>query len=144
MRKTLLTAAALTLTALALPADAQVRPGQRQYTTISQHSPGQFQTALNAAQDALKSGEAREFRILVNGRGVLLLLPGTTTSQKDWARTVPRTRGLTVVACKEVIDRLVKGNRGRRPPLLPGTRIEPCAGSMRKLDAAGWYRVPGL
>ncbi|GGE46513.1 hypothetical protein GCM10007276_24670 [Agaricicola taiwanensis] len=143
MRKSLLIAAFLA-SALALPAQAQMRPGQRQYTTITQHSPGEFATALNAAEDALKSGDAKQFRILMHGRGVLLLIPGTTGSQKEWARRIPRIRGLTIVACKEIIDQLARNNRGRRPPLLPGTRVETCSGSTRKLDAAGWYRVPGL
>lgn len=137
-------AAALFASAMAVPAEAQVRPGQRQYTTITQHNPGKFATALAVAQDALKSGEAREFRIMLHGRGVLLLIPGTTASFKEWANISSRTRGLTLIACKEIIDQLAKQNRGRRPPMLPGTRVETCSGSMRKLDAAGWYRVPGL
>lgn len=137
-------AAALFASALAVPAEAQVRPGQRQYTTITQHDPGRFATALAAAQDALKSGQAREFRIMLHGRGVLLLIPGTTANFKEWAGISGRTRGLTLIACKEIVDQLVKQNRGRRPPLLPGTRVEACSGSMRKLDSAGWYRVPGL
>jgi hypothetical protein len=135
---------ALALSALAVSAEAQPRPGQRQYTTVVQHSPGELMTAIRAGQDALKSGDAREFRILLNGRGVLLVIPGTTSIQKEYVSSVPRTRGLTVIACKEIIDQLAKRNRGRRPPLLPGTRVEACKDATRKLDAAGWYRVPGL
>lgn len=143
MMKAVLTAAALTMVALALPAQAQLRPGQQQYATMTQHDPGRFQTILNAARDALSSGEARRFRVLMNGRAVLLLIPGTTGSQKDWVRNA-RVRGLEIVACKEIIDQLAKRNKGRRPPLLLGARIEPCSGSVRKLDSAGWQRVPGL
>jgi len=122
---------------------AQARSGDRQYAAVDNHDPVQFLRILRDAQDMLKSGRGREFRIYLLDRGVLLVIPGSTNIQKEVFDIKRRNPNLKIIACKETVDAITK-NAKRRPPLLPGTTIESCNNTSRRLDAAGWLRGPVL
>jgi hypothetical protein len=135
--------AALALAAAAGPAAAQTQPGDRQYTVLTDHLPVAFDRALRTGADLIDRGQVRQFEVLLTGRGLILAIPGSTNAQRGVADLLRRHRGLRIVACKETVDALTSAAR-RRPQLLPGTAVEPCIGRLRKMDAAGWQRVPGL
>lgn len=119
------------------------RPDDRWYVFISDHDPRQFWTMIHTADDMLANGG--RFRIYMNARGVLLGYVGSTMTQKDYMEIHRRRPGLELMACKETIDRLMAGLKGRRaPPLLPGLKVVPCHGVLSELDKEGWRRVPGF
>lgn len=127
---------------LALPAHAQSRPGEKQFMILFNHQPSDLQTAVRTGQDALKAG-VKEFRIVLDGRAVLMVIPGSNIAQKEYMQTVPRQRGLSVIACKETVD-LIARNAKRRPPLLPGVRVQPCEGMRKDMQESGWQRAMGF
>jgi hypothetical protein len=135
--------AALLLAAAALPAAAQDRPGDRQYAVLTDHLPVAFDRALRTGADLIDRGQVKAFELLLTGRGLILAIPGSTNAQRGVVDLLRRHRGLRIVACKETVDALAAAAR-HRPQLLPGTVVEPCIGRLRKMDAAGWQRVPGL
>jgi hypothetical protein len=132
------------LTIASYPADAaQGRPGDRRFATIDSHSPVALDRALKTAADGLASGDIREFRIMLGGRAVLLVIPGSTIVQREAMKIMRAHPQIRVAACKETVDAITKMAR-QRPPLLPGVRVESCKGRVRDMEAAGWQRVPGL
>lgn len=123
--------------------DAAARPDDRWYAFIMDHDPRKFWTIIHTADDLLSDGG--RFRLFMDGRGVLLAISGSTITQKDYIEIRRRRPGLELVVCKETMQRLLAGLKGRRiPPLLPGVRVEPCNGILSTLDKDGWRRPPGL
>lgn len=127
--------------AMAVPASAQLFAG-KQFVVISDHDPLRFSTALRAADDFL-GDQGTAFRIILNGRGVLLAIPGTTNVQKEYVAIKRKRPGLTVVVCKEVADALQKANK-RKVPYLPGVQITPCANLRVQLERDGYQRAMGF
>ena len=136
--------ALLALACLAVsPGDAGARPDDRWYAFIMDHDPRKFWTILHTADDMLADGG--KFRLYMDGRGILLGITGSTLTQKDYMDIHRRRPGLELLVCKETLQRLLAGLKGRRiPPLLPGIRIVPCNGILSTLDKEGWRRAPGF
>ena len=122
---------------------ASARPEDRWYAFITDHDPRQFWTLLYTADDMLADGG--KFRIYMDARGILLAITGSTLTQKDYMAIRKRRPGLELLVCKETLQRLLAGLKGRRiPPLLPGVRVVPCNGILSTLDQEGWRRAPGF
>jgi len=138
-----LSASGLAAAALVLGFAAPVwaAPGDEQYVTIENHDPAAFQRALRAGSDFVRSGRGRKFNLILANRGVISVIPGTTTVQRDIGRL--RAPGLTIIACAETMRGLSEANR-RRVPVVPGVTVQPCNGLRNKLDVSGWQRAPGI
>lgn len=126
---------------LATAAPAVAAPGDDQYVAIENHDPRSFQRALRTGSDFVKSGRGRRFQVILANRGVILVVPGTSTVQKDVAQL--RAPGLKIVACRETLDAISRANRGR-VPVIPGVTVETCRGLLNRLSTTGWQTVPGL
>ena len=132
-----LTASAVALTsALAAPAP---RPGDRQYTVIDQHDATALLRAARSGDDIIKHG-GTEVKIFLFGRGILLAVPGLSVAQKEVNEIRRKNPRVQLVVCKETLELLAKSTK-RRPPLVPGTRIESCNSRSRELNAAGWQKM---
>lgn len=114
----------------------------RLYIVIQDFNPRQFLSAARTARDAVRDGSAREFRIVLAARGVLLAIPPITVVQKEVAGIVRHTPRIQLVVCQEVVGALAQAAH-RRPPLLPGTRVEPCNGMHAAMERAGWQPAAG-
>lgn len=123
-----------------LPAAAA--PGDKQWTSISNHDPSAFLKALRAGADFVKGGRGRQFRIILASGGVIVAIPGTSTVQREYMK-IPRGPGLQIIACKETIDGLSKANR-RRIPVLPGVSVQTCDGLRNKMVLQAWQPAPGI
>lgn len=142
MRSTVLAlmASALALTsAMAAPAPAAPRPGDRQYTVIDQHDATALLRAARSGDDIIKHG-GTEVKIFLFGRGILLAVPGLSVAQKEVNEIRRKNPRVQLVVCKETLELLAKSTK-RRPPLVPGTRIESCNNRSRELNAAGWQKM---
>lgn len=135
----LATLAAVAVLAPAAPAAAA--PGDMQYVGIDNHDPRAFQRALRTGADFVRSGRGRRFQIILAGRGVILVIPGTSTVQKDVGQL--RAPGLKIVACQETLAALQQANR-KRIPVISGVTVEKCQGLRNRLSTTGWQTVPGL
>ncbi|MBM7850102.1 hypothetical protein JOD31_000314 [Methylopila capsulata] len=122
-------------------APASAAPGDEQYTILENHDPAAFQRALRAGSDFVKGGRGRKFNLILANRGVISVIPGTTTVQRDIGRL--RAPGLAIIACAETMRGLSEANR-RRVPVVPGVTVRPCKGLRNKLDVSGWQRAPGI
>ena len=122
-------------------APAAAAPGDEQYVMLDNHDPAAFQRALRAGSDFVRSGRGRKFNLILASRGVIPVIPGTTTVQRDIARL--KAPGLTIIACAETMRALAEANR-RRVPVVPGVTVRSCKGLRNKLDVSGWQRAPGL
>jgi hypothetical protein len=120
---------------------AQAAPGDRQYVLLTNHDQNAFLRALRAGQDFLKGG-GRQFRIVLANAGVVVMIPGTSTAQREYLK-YGRRAGLEILACKETIDALSKANR-RRVPVLPGVTVQPCRSLRDRMNVAGWQVAPGF
>ena len=136
--------AAVGLCAFAGTADAQTRPGERQFVFIQGHDPIGLERAVETGAGLIRSKAVREFRVYVGGRAVLQLIRGVPSPvQSKIVKAVQANRGLTLVACKETIDVIVKPAR-QRPPLIGNTRIETCNNRRGTLRREGWQEPIGL
>lgn len=125
-------------------AEAQPRPGERQFTIVQGHDPIGLERAVETGASVLRAKAAREFRVYVGGRAVLLIIRGVpTVVQKNVEKTVRSTRGLTLIACKETIDVIVRQAKAR-PPLIANARIETCNGRRDSLRKQGWQEPIGF
>ncbi|GLK81074.1 hypothetical protein [Methylopila turkensis] len=120
---------------------ANAAPGDKQFVGIENHDPRSFQRALRAGADFVRGGRGRQFQIILSGRGAILVIPGTSTVQRDMQTL--RAPGLKVVACRETMDALSRANR-RRVPVIPGATVEKCEGLRNRLTVGGWQYAPGL
>lgn len=120
------------------------RVGEREYALIWEHNPGSFSNVLRAADDFLRGGERRQFRIVLDGYGIMVGVANTTTVQREYLDIRRRNPRLTVYGCKRVADLLRRANKGRRVPFLPGITIVPCEGLVEKLHKDGWVRAIGF
>lgn len=120
------------------------RVGEREYALIWEHNPGTFSNVLRAADDFLRGGERRQFRIVLDGYGIMVGVANTTTVQREYLEIRRRNPRLTVYGCKQVADLLRRANKGRRVPFLPGITIVPCDGMLEKLHKDGWVRAIGF
>jgi intracellular sulfur oxidation DsrE/DsrF family protein len=129
--------------ALALVAPpAHAAPGDRQYATLYNHDQSGFLRALRAGEDFVKGGRGRQFRIVLAGPGVIVVIPGTSAAQREYMKA-GRARGLEIIACKETLDALSKANK-RRIPVLPGVSVRTCQSLRNQMTVAGWQVAPGF
>jgi hypothetical protein len=125
------------------PARAEAaRPGERVFTLINDHQPTRLLQAARSAEDTLKRG-GREAQIMLNGRAIMMVIPGFTNVSKQVMDIKSRNPRLRITACKETVDVLTKANR-RPPPLMRGVNVEPCRGRAQQLQSAGWQRMLGI
>jgi len=140
-------AAALSLAMLIAASGAaadQPRIGERLYVMIWEHNPGKFSNALRAADEFLRAGKGRQFRIVLDAWGVMAGVRNTTTVQREYVEIRKRSPGLSVSVCKRSADVLRKANKGRPVPYLPGVQIVECAGLREKLEKDGWRPALGF
>jgi intracellular sulfur oxidation DsrE/DsrF family protein len=128
--------------ALSVAPPAQAGPGDRQYATLYNHDQSGFLRAMRAGADFVKGGRGRQFRIVLAGPGVIVVIPGTSTAQREYMKN-GRTPGVEIIACKETIDALSKANK-RRIPVLPGVSVRPCKSLRNQMTVAGWQTAPGF
>lgn len=133
-------AAAIAVATLSSPAAAA--PGDLQYATIYTHDQSGFLRAVRAGNDFVSSGRGKRFRVILAGAGVIVVIPGSSTVQRDYMRT-RRGGGLEIIACKETVDALSTANR-RRIPVIPGVSVQPCASLRNKMSVGGWQVAPGF
>jgi hypothetical protein len=114
----------------------------RLYIVVQDFNPRLFLSAARTARDAVSDGSASEFRIVLAARGVLLAIPPITSVQKQVIETIHRNPRIQLIACREVVAALAQAAH-RAPPLLPGTRVEPCNGMHAAMERAGWQPASG-
>ncbi|MFD1330653.1 hypothetical protein ACFQ4O_01415 [Methylopila musalis] len=137
-----LRAALFALAVLGLsPETAAAAPGDSQFVGIENHDPRAFQRALRAGSDFVKSGRGRRFSVILAGRGVILVIPGSSYVQRDLPKL--RVPGLKIIACRETVEALSRANK-RRVPVVAGVTVERCDGLRSRLTTTGWQEAPGI
>lgn len=136
---------ALLCAVIAVPAlAASYKPGDRQFAFVQGHDPVGFERAVKTGADLIKAGDAKQFRVYLIGRAVLMAIPGVpTVVQKGIIKTLKTTPGLKLVACKETVDAIIKLAH-QRPPFLPNTIVETCKDQRQKLESQGWQLAIGF
>lgn len=122
----------------------QPRIGERLYVMIWEHNPGKFSNALRAADEFLRAGKGRQFRIVLDAWGIMAGVRNTTTVQREYVEIRRRNPGLSVSVCKRTADVLRKANKGRPVPYLPGVQVVECAGLRDRLEKEGWRAAIGF
>jgi hypothetical protein len=136
-------ALALALCGAFVAGGASAAPGDRQFVAIGNHDPAALLRAVRAGVDFVRGGRGREFRIILSALGVVSVIPGQSTIQRELMTLRQRAPGLQIIACRETMDALSKANR-RRVPTIPGISVQSCAGMRNKMTVAGWQNAPGI
>lgn len=136
-------AALAALVWLAPPLEAQPRPN-REFAALDDHDPARFAYAVRYGSDLVKRDATAEFTLLLGGRGVLLVVPGSNVAQRDFPTWRQGTGNrLQVIACSETMTRLRQSVQ-MNVPVLPGVVVRSCDGQVQRMLSEGWRRMLGM